>query len=185
MMDLSYEEERHVVVGDIECLCEILNAPRADIEEIAQRMEQIAEDIVLILLPTGNKQGYKAYGPPTHIPECFEERCRMLCLQIKEYAMELRHSPNLAYHISWALWGIMFLVATLTICKCNSCDEYAKDSEVRVYKYARQSLQAPYYLTRGLGPIYYKIHTNFEVLRFRPSDSECRCHQCSTRSIIR
>ncbi|CAI7654545.1 unnamed protein product [Penicillium manginii] len=119
----TFEEERQITVGDIECLCDLVVMPRADMEENASRIESVAEDIVEILLPLGLQQGN---SDNNQTPECFEERCHRYSLQLREYATELRLSPNLAYHISWALYGIMCLVTTLSICDCRHIDDHAR-----------------------------------------------------------
>lgn len=176
----SFEEERHVVTGDIECLIEQLNSPRADVKDIATRLEQISREVTSILMPVGRTQGNSGYN---NLPLCFEERCRMVSLQIREYGMELTHSPNLAYHIGWALYGIVFLVGSLKICDCDQCDDYAKHFEVCLTRYTRQVNVAPQFCTGDLWDFYAQIRINFQLLRFRPTDSECRCGQCVSRSL--
>lgn len=178
--DGSFEIERDVVYGDLEFIIDRLNELRIDMGEIADMIEQVATDIVEILLPCGLSQG--SLGDNS-LPGCFEERCRRISLQIREYGVELRMSPNLAYAISYGLLGISFLVGSLTLCDCHwNCDPYSTRMETNVTKYTRQIGSPRYFMPNTLAPIWSQIETNFQLLLVRPTDClNCLCLHCCTR----
>ncbi|KAJ5226919.1 uncharacterized protein N7469_006925 [Penicillium citrinum] len=175
-----FEEERQIMVDDLNAIIELINKPRVDLESIVTEIQDISQQINTRLLNKGLQQGHAG---DNSVPVCFRGRCIGLSHQLKEYSVELTHSPNLAQPISYALQGIVYLIGTLTICECTDCDNYSIEMERSLIEYSRQVPYRTYFMPSSLEGVLRQIEVNFKVMSWTPSGCTCWCLRCSSRGI--
>ena len=179
--EITFEEERHIIVGDLNELIELMNEPRVDTKSIAKQLFDCSNEIAYRLLAKGIGQGHSG---DDSIPVCFEERCIGLSRQLKEYSVEMLNSPNLAQAISYALQGLVFLIGSLSLCDCGECDDYSRAMERKVIEYSRQVPCHSYFMPNSLASLLRQIELNFKVQVWKPADCNCWCYRCSSRGSV-
>lgn len=175
----TFEEERTIMVDDLKGYIEWMNEPRVDLQIISNGILLSSQEIRSILIPKGLSQGQIGDNV---IPSCFEERCTKVAVELEDCSKEFLLSPNLAQSISYAVEGLMYLVATLSICDCFHCDDYCSEMELKLTVHARKMSKTENLATISLTQIFKEIRSTFQNLRWGPSG--CGCHRCVARMRI-